>query len=291
MMLCLLGPTAHKIRGCIDVDVWGHKNMSPGHVHQRHKKGEGKRRKRKDPPSKKVSSHKWSILNPLLPHISMHILHTVLSTFPRVLTRRICSAIMGFFSWWSSPLFSWPWCLISGWCCKEKLDISHSWGKGLNLSLERRSTIYCVKYVERLWNWLRASREQQTKGIKRGKVEVSSVAPTSHPSVQHFPSWLAHSHSDLLPNVVWTRSVTIKRYSKIEINDCNRHESVHRSQKKIKIVIAKLYKINDQWLAKSVSVRLKWWKASKLAESMLPNWNKNNSLITLFNLSRRPKWT
>ena len=188
--------------------------MSPEHVHERHEKGGGgKEEKGKTPPPKKdISSHKWSILNPLLPHISMHILHTVLSTFPRLLTRRICSAIKGFFSWWSCPLFSWPSCLISGWCCKEKLDISHSWGKGLNLWLERRSTIHCVKYVERLWNWLRASKEQQTKGIKRGivlKFEVSSVVPTSHPSLQHFPSWLAHSHSDLLPNVVWTSSVTI----------------------------------------------------------------------------------
>ena len=32
-------------------------------------------------------------LNPLQPNISMHILHTVLYTFPKVLTRRICLII------------------------------------------------------------------------------------------------------------------------------------------------------------------------------------------------------
>ena len=31
--------------------------------------------------------------------ISMHILHTVLYTFPKVLTRRTCLAIMSFSSW------------------------------------------------------------------------------------------------------------------------------------------------------------------------------------------------
>ena len=54
----------------------------------------------------------WSpllaILNHFLPNISMNILHTTPQTFPRVLTRRICSTIKSFFSWWSSPLFSWP---------------------------------------------------------------------------------------------------------------------------------------------------------------------------------------
>ena len=36
---------------------------------------------------------------PLHPNISMHILFAVLYTFPKVLTRRICLAIMSFFSW------------------------------------------------------------------------------------------------------------------------------------------------------------------------------------------------
>ena len=43
----------------------------------------------------------------LHPDISMHILHTVLYTFPKVLTRRICLTIKSFISWWSFPLFSW----------------------------------------------------------------------------------------------------------------------------------------------------------------------------------------
>ena len=35
----------------------------------------------------------------LHPNISMHILHTVLYRFPKVLTRRICLTIKSFFSW------------------------------------------------------------------------------------------------------------------------------------------------------------------------------------------------
>ena len=39
-----------------------------------------------------------------------YILHTVLCTFPKVEIRRICLKIKSFFSFWSFPLFSWPWC-------------------------------------------------------------------------------------------------------------------------------------------------------------------------------------
>ena len=56
----------------------------------------------------------------------MHILLTVLCTFPKMLTRRICLTIKSFFTWWSFPLFSWPYCLIQGWYCEENLDSSHS---------------------------------------------------------------------------------------------------------------------------------------------------------------------
>ena len=48
----------------------------------------------------------------LHPNISIHILHTVLYTFPMALTRRICLTIKRVFSWWSFPLFSWPQCLF-----------------------------------------------------------------------------------------------------------------------------------------------------------------------------------
>ena len=41
--------------------------------------------------------------NLLYPNISMHFLHTVLYTFPEVLTRRICLKIKSFISWWSFP--------------------------------------------------------------------------------------------------------------------------------------------------------------------------------------------
>ena len=66
-------------------------------------------------------------LNPLHPNIRMHILHTVLCTFLKVLTRRICLS-HEFCSRWSCPLFSWPLCLIQGWHFEEKLDASHSQG-------------------------------------------------------------------------------------------------------------------------------------------------------------------
>ena len=36
---------------------------------------------------------------PLHPSVNMHILHTVLYTFLKVLTRRICLTIKNFFSW------------------------------------------------------------------------------------------------------------------------------------------------------------------------------------------------
>ena len=62
----------------------------------------------------------------LLPKISMHILHTLLCTFPKVLTRRICVMIKSFFSWWSFPSFSCSQCVIQGWYCEEKLDAGHS---------------------------------------------------------------------------------------------------------------------------------------------------------------------
>ena len=42
--------------------------------------------------------------------ISIHILHTVLYAFSKVLTRRICLIIKSFYSWWS-----FPWLLIQGW--------------------------------------------------------------------------------------------------------------------------------------------------------------------------------
>ena len=38
------------------------------------------------------------LVNPLHPNISLHILYTVLYTFPKVLTRRICLTIMRSFT-------------------------------------------------------------------------------------------------------------------------------------------------------------------------------------------------
>ena len=44
----------------------------------------------------------------------MHILHTVLCTFPKVVTRRICQTIKSFSSCWLFPLFSGPYWVIQG---------------------------------------------------------------------------------------------------------------------------------------------------------------------------------
>ena len=68
------------------------------------------------------------IFKPFTPNIRMWILQTVFYTFFKVLTWRICLIIKSFFSWWSFSLFSWPWCVILGWYCTEKLDAYHSWG-------------------------------------------------------------------------------------------------------------------------------------------------------------------
>ena len=72
------------------------------------------------PTSRQKCCHKS--LYPLHPNISMPILHSVLYTFPTVLTRRICLKIKSFLSWWWFCLFLWPWSLIQGWYYREKID-------------------------------------------------------------------------------------------------------------------------------------------------------------------------
>ena len=46
-----------------------------------------------------IPSGSTLLFNPLRPKISMHILHTALNTFPKVLTRRICLPIKSLFRW------------------------------------------------------------------------------------------------------------------------------------------------------------------------------------------------
>ena len=70
--------------------------------------------------------HEALFLNPLHPKVSMHILHTVLFTFPKVLTRRISSTIKSLTLMITSFFFSWPYCVIPGWYCRRKLDACHS---------------------------------------------------------------------------------------------------------------------------------------------------------------------
>ena len=56
---------------------------------------------------RKLRQNTWHGASNLLQlKISMHILHTVLYTFTKVLTGRICLIIKSFFSWWSFPVFS-----------------------------------------------------------------------------------------------------------------------------------------------------------------------------------------
>ena len=68
-------------------------------------------------------------------------------TFPKVLTRRICLTIRSYFSRWSFPLFLWPHYVIQGWYCKEKLDVSHSWGQTVTCML--LLTSYFCFYFQR----------------------------------------------------------------------------------------------------------------------------------------------
>ena len=71
-------------------------------------------------------------IEPLHPEISIYILHTVLSAFWKVLTRRICLTVKSLFCCWPFSLFSWPQCVIQRWYSKEMLDASQSLeGKGL----------------------------------------------------------------------------------------------------------------------------------------------------------------
>ena len=46
------------------------------------------------------------LFNPLHSNVIMHILHTVLYIFPKVLTRRMCLLVKSFFCWASFPSFS-----------------------------------------------------------------------------------------------------------------------------------------------------------------------------------------
>ena len=55
-----------------------------------------------------MSARFFYVINPLHPNIITHILHTVLYTFLKVETGRICLTIKSFLSWWSFSLFPWP---------------------------------------------------------------------------------------------------------------------------------------------------------------------------------------
>ena len=69
----------------------------------------------------------------------MHILHTVLYTFAKELTRRICLTIKSNFSWWSFPSFWWPSLTL-------KLDVSQPLGSkcyGSHIVVNK----YCFSHI------------------------------------------------------------------------------------------------------------------------------------------------
>ena len=121
-----------------------------------------KNRKRKAPLNENPEREKYSVtwnclhdfqlsilsksLNPLHLHISMSILHTVLYTFPKVRTRRICLTIKSFFGCWSFPLFSWPWCLIQGNIVRRNRCQSLSKVKGLSYACSQK--FITTKFVQ-----------------------------------------------------------------------------------------------------------------------------------------------
>ena len=81
----------HTYRGDIS---YTYGRLNPRNVHTYTKKN----KKQKKQQQKKNTRIINSPPNPLHPSISMQILHTVLYTFPVVLTRRICLTIKGFLS-------------------------------------------------------------------------------------------------------------------------------------------------------------------------------------------------
>ena len=66
----------------------------------------------------KLNENEFTHYNLLTCNISMHILYSVLYTFPEVLMGRTC--LIRFFSWWSFLLFLWS--------CWEKLNADNSLG-------------------------------------------------------------------------------------------------------------------------------------------------------------------
>ena len=78
-------------------------------------------------------------VNSLQLKIGRNILQTVLHTFPKVLTRRICLTIKSFFSWWSFPFILMT--LGDSGVIIYKLDASHS---------QRLSFVGCQACI---WLW------------------------------------------------------------------------------------------------------------------------------------------
>ena len=70
-----------------------------------------------------LNGHAQNAPWPSIPYHEYAFLHSGLFAFSQLLTKIICLTIKSLFIWWSFPLFSWPWCLIKGWYCEEKLEL------------------------------------------------------------------------------------------------------------------------------------------------------------------------
>ena len=93
----------------------------------------------------------------------MHILHTVLYTFPQVLTRRICLPIKRFLHWWSFPI------VRSG---KEKMcnkfkKINNTFWKNVSTVLLSSSVQVCTKYKKNVKYILRKCWLNKTNNSSR----------------------------------------------------------------------------------------------------------------------------
>ena len=83
-----------------------------------------KKKKKKNGSREGKDGFLFGYLNFIHPNINMHILHTVLYTFPKVLTRRICFTVKSFLSWLTFLFILVTLMFGSGWYWKEDLEIT-----------------------------------------------------------------------------------------------------------------------------------------------------------------------
>ena len=116
----------------------------------------------------------FSISHPLNPNISMYILHTVLYTLLKVLTRRICITINSFFSWWSF-LYSRDLIWLSSGIVKVTLRGQRSGGGPLQTTWSFFRRVKKPEYFEqRRFNaFTRANQENWVRHMKSKLINAS----------------------------------------------------------------------------------------------------------------------